>query len=635
MLDLMRKKAGSWFIKIMLFGIIVVFSFWGVGSYSARDASTILTIDSIRVPYTEYQDIYNIIVETYRQAYPNLDSEVLKALDVKGQAIKSLVDRYLILESAKNTGIRTTVEEISADIAGTEAFQVNGFFSPQRYQTFLDLNRMSPEQYEQSLAKELTIQKMSDILKLTAVVTPQEVAENLDIMTTITSIKVLRLDPNSFIRNVGYLAEDDVADHFDENMELYRVPEMFTINVAYIDPLDLIEQVEVTDEEIEDWYEENEIDFTQPAAFSLRHILFALPAEASAESISEIRIESEEVARKIREGELSFTAAVSRWSDDKTTIEKGGELGLLEADSLNRTLLKAAEELGEGEASEPIPTSEGFEIIEVMERKPESLIPLEEVRVRIRAGISAEKAEEMAIDLADDIIDEVERSGNTLSEAASSRKLVLVTKGPYSRRSFDQYFQDLPNQIAFASMNTEEGEIGDILENEGKLYLFQTTARDESRLPDLEDVYVEVEGSLLVKKSLEKAFEKGKELLARLENGADMKTLAKELGQSIRTPEPFTIMDEALEGLEDGGTLVNDSFTLKKPGDAYLSEGTQAHYLITLVSRTKAEQEELDASWDLVRDTVQTKREQEVIEEHLASLRAEYGDRIVINGDLL
>jgi hypothetical protein len=308
---------------------------------------------------------------------------------------------------------------------------------------------------------------------------------------------------------------------------------------------------------------------------------------------------------------------------------------MIEADDLDRILLKATEELAEGEVSEPIPTSRGFEIIEVMERNAESLIPLDEVRVGIRTAISAEKAEEMAIDLADDIIDEVERSGSTLSEAASSRKLVLVTKGPYTRRSFDRYFQNLPNQIAWASMNTEEGEIGDTLENEGKLYLFQTTARDESRLPDLEEVYGEVEGGLLVQKSLEKAFEKGKELLARLENGTDMKTLAKELGQSIRTPEPFTIMDEALEGLEDGGTLVNDSFTLRKPGDAYLSEGTQAHYLITLVSKTKAGQEELDAKWDLVKDTVQAKREQEVIEEYLGSLRAEYGDRIVINEDLL
>ncbi|MBW2318129.1 MAG: SurA N-terminal domain-containing protein, partial [Deltaproteobacteria bacterium] len=33
MLHLMRKHAGSWLIKVVLGVIVVVFVFWGVGSY--------------------------------------------------------------------------------------------------------------------------------------------------------------------------------------------------------------------------------------------------------------------------------------------------------------------------------------------------------------------------------------------------------------------------------------------------------------------------------------------------------------------------------------------------------------------------------------------------------------------------
>ena len=59
MLEYMRKNVGSWVIKFMLFGIAIVFAFWGVGSYSNRELNTIMTIDDVKIPYNEYRDIYS------------------------------------------------------------------------------------------------------------------------------------------------------------------------------------------------------------------------------------------------------------------------------------------------------------------------------------------------------------------------------------------------------------------------------------------------------------------------------------------------------------------------------------------------------------------------------------------------
>ena len=59
MLSLMRKHAGTWMIKVILGAIVIVFVFWGVGSYTDRQSGrvadvngAIITLDDYRASYT-------------------------------------------------------------------------------------------------------------------------------------------------------------------------------------------------------------------------------------------------------------------------------------------------------------------------------------------------------------------------------------------------------------------------------------------------------------------------------------------------------------------------------------------------------------------------------------------------------
>ena len=45
MLDFMRKQAGSWLIKGLLAIIVIVFVFWGVGSFRSRQANRVALIN--------------------------------------------------------------------------------------------------------------------------------------------------------------------------------------------------------------------------------------------------------------------------------------------------------------------------------------------------------------------------------------------------------------------------------------------------------------------------------------------------------------------------------------------------------------------------------------------------------------
>jgi peptidyl-prolyl cis-trans isomerase D len=634
MLEYMRKNVGSWVIKFMLFGIVVVFSFWGVGSYSDRDTNTIMTIDEMKVPYNEYREIYNILFESYREVYENLDSATLDFLDIKTQAIDALTERYLLYEAARRMNLEVSGQEIATQIASISSLQDNGMFSPQKYQLFLDLNRVTPEAYEASVARDLLLSKAMELIKVAAVITPQEVQDNLQLLTRQAVVKVLPLSPNDFLRSVTTPGEDQLLDFFEDNIELYRVPETFKQAIAVIDPSLLEDQAQVSMEEMEDWYEDREPEYTEPAAYRLKHILLSFPQDASAQDITEIRVKAEDVVQMIREGEISFENAVGKYSDDSNSLKKGGDIGFMEEDELDRPVRIAAQELELEEISDPVPTTKGFEVISVIEAREERLVPFSQVREDIEQLIQREQTFELAYDLADDLLDEVQDSARPLEELAKAKNLMTTTT-PLFARSSALEAMELPQDLLQAVFDTEEEEVGDIYERDGKLYLFQTVERNDSYLPEMDEVRGQVEGGLLIKQAMEIASEKASEMLAAYEGGKSFKSLAASMQKRIITTEPFTIMETSLTEIDDAEKVIQTAFSLSEPGQAAVAGGEQSHYLIVLDSFVESSEEKLNENRSMIEGALMYQREQDILKAYVEALREEMGDRIVVNEEML
>ncbi|UCG37996.1 MAG: SurA N-terminal domain-containing protein [bacterium] len=634
MLDYMRKQAGSWVIRILLFGIVVVFAFWGVGSYTNRDINTILTIGDVRVPYSEYRDIYNILVDSYRQVYDNLDSATLEFLDVKGQAVRALVERYLLLEAARRLEVQVAPGEVASRIASTQAFQENGVFSPQRYQIFLDLNRMTAEAYEASVGREIVIERVSELIQASAVVTPQEIQDNLQLMTRKAVATVVTLTPNDFVRKVSPPTRDQIEEFYDENLELYRVPERFRQAIAVIDPADFRDRVTVPVEEVEDWYDGHQRDYTEPAAYRLSHILFSLPADAPAESISDVRVRAEEVAARIRNGEITFERAAREISDDRDSALKGGDLGFVEETDLTGSIRNAAADLEPGGISDPTPTARGFEIIKLIEDRDSRVIPLDEVRGTIEEQLRRDRAFEQAYDAADDLLDAVQKSGRPLADIAGERGLLTVRTPLFSRQSKLESLE-LPRELLEAAFSTQEEDVGDIYERDGKLYLFQTVERNDSFIPDLEEVRDRVEGGLLVRRAMDLALEKAREMVAGFEGGESVNSLASSLRKRAVTTEPFTVLDTTLDRFEDAEQIIREAFSLGKPGRAVVASGRQAHYFVVLEKFVEPTEQELDEKRATVEQALWYQRQQDLLGGYIQGLREEMEDRIKVNEDLL
>jgi peptidyl-prolyl cis-trans isomerase D len=71
MLSLMRKHAGTWMIKVILGAIVIVFVFWGVGSYTSRQSGRVAKVNGTIITLDDYRTAYDNLIEQVRQSFGN------------------------------------------------------------------------------------------------------------------------------------------------------------------------------------------------------------------------------------------------------------------------------------------------------------------------------------------------------------------------------------------------------------------------------------------------------------------------------------------------------------------------------------------------------------------------------------
>jgi len=127
-------------------------------------------------------------------------------------------------------------------------------------------------------------------------------------------------------------------------------------------------EVEVTDEDIQAYYEENGAQFEQPASRDVRHILVKTKAKA------------DQIHQQLENG-ADFARLARQFSEDESSAEQGGDFTAQKGATV-APFDKVAFELETGELSEPVKTQFGWHVIEavddVMAASTQALADVEE-----------------------------------------------------------------------------------------------------------------------------------------------------------------------------------------------------------------------------------------------------------------
>jgi len=215
-----------------------------------------------------------------------------------------------------------------------------------------------------------------------------------EVLETLITNKIVELEAKKEDVSVS---EDTIQEEYEELAESYGGEESLQ---AALEENGLTEQsvkdnirmyqltknviatsVDISDEEVAQYFEDNKDSYGQKEEVVASHIL--LEDEATAK----------DVLAKIKAGE-DFADLAKTYSIDTTTNEAGGEIGYISRGQMEEQFEEVAFGLEKGSISDIVQTSEGYHIIKVTDKVPAEEAVFEDIKDEVYATVLEERINE-------------------------------------------------------------------------------------------------------------------------------------------------------------------------------------------------------------------------------------------------
>ena len=120
------------------------------------------------------------------------------------------------------------------------------------------------------------------------------------------------------------------------------------------------------------------------------HILISVSEKASEKEKKELYNKALEIRKSIIEDKVSFSEAAKKYSDDKSAVRNGGDLGYFTAFMMVYDFETAAYQTKIGDVSMPIKTKYGYHLIKVNDRR-DAVGTVKVAHIMFKTGTQAEK----------------------------------------------------------------------------------------------------------------------------------------------------------------------------------------------------------------------------------------------------
>jgi len=620
MLSMMRDKAGSWMIKILLGAIVVVFVFWGVGSFHDRQGESVASVNGNSISLEEYRNVYNNLMEQFKRSFGNrLNDETLKMLNIKQQALNQIIEKHLLMEEAKRLNFRVTNEELIRSIRSLSVFQKNGVFDPNLYSSLLSRNRLTPETFEASQRESILMEKLRFFILSSVRISDTELKQWHKWENTSIDIDYLLFKPESYKKIE--ITDKEIKEFFDKNSDNYQTEPKIKVQYLRFSPNDYKKDIEISHDEILRYFESHMDDFKIPKTVEARHILIKVDKDASVEKVEEKRKKAFDIF-KIAKKDKDFGALAKKYSEGPSGKE-GGLLGSFKKEEMVAPFSEKAFSMAAGEISEPLRTRFGWHIIKVEKVNEESNTPFDKAKTEIRKKLTDEKANTMAYDNADDAYLESMDVEDLLAISQANSSIKLLKTDFFTKKGPKKIVAD-PAQFALHAFELEDGEISEIKELKNEYYIIQMIDKKPERISDFEVVKKEVKAHLLKKKQDEKANDEAKRVLSQLKNGKSMKDAASKIKLKLKSTGFFK-RNDTIPNIGYEREITDKGFKLSKK-NSFTDDpikGKKGYYIIRLKERKTSEPKSLtDKDIEGIKKKIQQQKEREVYMAFIEKLKS-------------
>jgi peptidyl-prolyl cis-trans isomerase D len=573
MLQDIRSNIQGTIAKIIIGLIVVSFSIFGIESILlGGGGNAVAEVNGEEITPMELQ---TLVTNQRRQILSMLgdqaDPSMLDEQRLSAAALQNLIERRLLLQSAKDMNLAVADQQVGALIGSMEQFQIDGQFSPEMYRSVLSGAGYTPQMFKRSLSEDLLISQLRGGIAASEFSTPVELAVAAEILEEQRDVRYLSLPVADF--RVSSEPDDAAIQAFYEaNQDRFMTAETVELNYIELTVDDFREPV--PEARLREEFELTRSDYQYQTENRVSHILLIPGSDESDEAFSE-RLAAVQSAL---DGGMSFEDAAREFSDDIGSADAGGDLGFSAGDAFPEAMEEAIADLPVDAISAPVETEAGTHIIKVTERREGESVSFEEVRPELEETIQLAEARSALIATAEDLRDLV-FNAEDLTGPAEALGLDVQRSGPVSRDQQEGLFGE-PRLVAaaFSEDVLDLGHNSEVVELDPDHFVtLRVRQHNMPEVQPLSEVREQIAAQLTEEAARQAAQDLASEIIDRLAAGEALDAIAAEreldwqveLGATRRsTTLPAAVREAAFElAVPEGG---DEAYTQVTDGQGLL-----------------------------------------------------------------
>jgi peptidyl-prolyl cis-trans isomerase D len=568
-----NTKIIMWIVVIAF--VITIFAVWGLDLQSTgttRQQNLVGRVNGVNVTPQMYQTIYSQMANQFRTTSGELTSAQQEML--RDQAWESIVSNIITSEQIKKLGITVTDDEVLSFLRSSPPAEVQQYFTDKdgnfdyaAYQAALNNPDADWTAVEELARQRIPVVKLNHYLMSQVHVSASEVRRAFAEQNTKLVARYVEFPIDAESVGDWVPGDADVKAYYDSHADEFKDVEKATIEFVRI------------------------------------------PLEPSALDRSELL----KFAQNIRDDAVKsgdFESEVKNFSEAQTATV-GGETGLLGRDQREAAVMDAADALKPGEVSQPILTSTGVYVIQLIEKKQEKAetkYNFRELFVKLDAGTSTRDS---LATRARDLQEDASASGD-LAAAAKQAGLEVGTSAPFAQGFPIPGLGYYPavSRFAFAA---ESGAISPVISDERNFVISRLKERTPAQARPLTEVSEGIKQSLIRERKLAAAMNKagGFERSASAPE-ATLESAAKQYNYKVTSTDSFTVMTPPA-GMPPAAPFARAALAINPGAVSKPIESGNSVYVITVTGRRDPDQAAFAAQAGQVRDTVYRQKVQEYV----------------------
>jgi hypothetical protein len=350
MLQKIRDKTQGWFATLILGAVCVTFALFGAHYYLEGSGNSEQYVAKVNGKTISQQQFKQTLQQVQQQQEQTLGADYSDSPSfqraLKAQVLQQMIEQTLLTNDLAKHGFVVVRDQIDALIVGMPAFQENGVFSQARFNQIMQQMMFSEAQFYQQLQDQLLVGQLAMGINNSNYALPVDLKAAVMLLNETRDLGFMVLPLSQFVN-----------------------------------------QVNVTEDQIQAYYQQHQKDFKNPEQVQVQYIL--LPANTDNKQSQHFAEVSDQLANLTYENPNSLTVAAQKlnlklMTTDYFSRQSHESTGILASPKVIEAAF-SDDVLSQGYNSDVITLDDGSQVvIRLAGRKPSTIMPLAQVHDTIK-----------------------------------------------------------------------------------------------------------------------------------------------------------------------------------------------------------------------------------------------------------